>query len=567
MSTINVSTRFRKNGSDTIVTFIGTESRDGVLRARFQAAHGGIVSLTMQSFLERYTELAESESVPVKPAKTPLQLVFGNRGMSLTDDGRILDGEGYSINCPPDLADLYIAEFPLKPLFANGDDIHDVFINYRPGSCMGYDRDEHHEMRMLYVNNSDIVSTVYLEGDSNYLLCGPVSALVWHTDKYLWIDRIYNSGYRVCGMEDKLRYHLRRACELRWPDREFVKPMSIDVEHDVDRPLPYIDTFHHAEDIGGGMVRLNTTSNSRTVTCTNTGGTYIEPPIKCCCCSSGVNEDEYHSNDCGDIYCEECWGDNYSIDEITQEWASIDDLATYKVYCSDGRVRELFTTTYSLDNNHSRCHDDSVVEYVYDRHSIETHDDEYLCPDDMETGDWVETVEGDVMAIDDAYFYDYEWHTEEQETPEDMPEDDDDDDLSPIVTDPNDIFIDLQTNDGVKKWPAYKVGDCLAVHICYTSENRLNHRPTWNVTQIATGLAVYVCLDSRREAIDKATKLLASLAIGGIANGMITTTDPNRPDPYQTLAQAVANGITDRTTRDIYRNCDKEIDFSVLATV
>lgn len=87
------------------------------------------------------------------------------------------------------------------------------------------------------------------------------------------------------------------------------------------------------------------------------------------------------------------------------------------------------------------------------------------------------------------------------------------------------------------------------------------------MSHIPTGLQVYGNLDSKQDAINAATKLLASLAIGGIANGMLTTVDPNRVDPVGHLAGATSMGIHDQVVRRIYSNLNRSIDYSVLATV
>jgi hypothetical protein len=558
---IALQTKFVKNGSDTIVTFIGIEMRDGVERARFQASHGGIVSLTMTTFLERYSEYVEPCS-----EKTPMDLAFEKFRLTVKPDGRILDHAGCAVNCPSELVELYLEQFPLLPEFTTGDGLHEVFMEYRPHSCMGYDNDDCHEMRNLYCNNSDQVSVAYFKPESNYLMSGATSCLIWHTKcGHLWIDRIYKDGFRSLDFENTLRLHLKRIAEAQWPGLTFAKPSYIDLEHDPEMPLPYIDTFYNAEDIGNCVVRLRDHSTRNTTVCRCTNGVVLVGSVTCCNCNERLDPEDHRSNDSGDTYCDSCWDDNYTYDELSDCYVSNDDINSYEVYRS-GRIRTVYTTEDGISYNHTRCHDDSCAEWVHDDDRIETSDGEYICMEDMENGDWVETVEGDVMPVGDAYYYDDEYHTDEQETPDDMPEDDSDDsDDEPMAIDPDQIFVTIKCDDGSHSMPATKIGDCLAVHLKYNTSSR--DAIKWQVSHIPTGLAVYGNLDSRQDAIDAATKLLASLAIGGIANGMLTTVDPNRVDPVGCLASATNLGIHDRIVSRIYRNLNQSIDYSVLATV
>lgn len=362
--TIAPNTKFKKNGSETIVTFIGTEDRDGVERARFQSAHGGIVSLTMTTFLERYAEY--TESVEPEPEQTRAQLQFQESGYILKSDGRILNEYGHSDNCRADLIPTYLEDFPMpSPEFAFGDDIHDVYVNHRPGSCMGYDNDQCHEMREVYANNPDVVCLAFFRADSHYLLCGSLSCLVWRTKTKIWIDKIYSEGYRTSGFEQTLREHILESCLVKWPGLVLEKPDYIDVSHDPEQPLPFIDTFYHAEDIGGGEIRLWSKSTGSTMPCRSTSGTVCAETVKCCSCGCRVDEDDQRSDDNGDTYCESCFDDNYTYDELQDCYVSNDDICSFEVYVR-GRIRTLYTTTDGLYHRHTRCADGSVAEYVHD---------------------------------------------------------------------------------------------------------------------------------------------------------------------------------------------------------
>jgi hypothetical protein len=562
---IALQTKFIKNGSETVVTFIGTETRDGIERARFQASHGGIVSLTMTTFLERYSEYVES--VEPEPELTRAQLRFKECGYELASDGRILNEYGHCDNCLEDLIPAYLEDFPIpSPEFAFGDDIQDVFVNHRPGSCMGYDNDECHEMRQVYANNPDVVCLAFFRPGSHYLLCGSLSCLVWRTSTKIWIDKIYNGGFRTYHFETTMREHIIRCCLGKWPGLVLEKPDYINLSHDTEQPLPFIDTFYHAEDIGGGEIRLWSRSTGNTTASRSTSGTILAEQCVCCSCNGRLDPDDYRSNNNGDAYCESCWDDNYAYDEISDSYVDASDMSRFEVYFQ-GRIRTLYTTSDSLYDNFSQCADGSLAEYVHDDDRIENINGEYLCPDDMDSGDWVETEDGEIVAIDEAYQWnDGTWHTEEEEEeeedPDDMPEDDDSDD-EPMSTDL--IMVRIKCDDGTHSMPATKIGDCLAVHLKYITSSR--DAIKWQVSHIPTGLQVYGNMDTKQEAIDAATKLLASLAIGGIANGMLTTVDPNRVDPIAYLASATDSGINDQIVNRIYKNLSRAIDYSVLATV
>ena len=561
---INIGTRWIKNGSEnTIVTYIGHEEREGVTRARFRAAHGGIVSLTMATFLERYSMYHEPEPEN-RSALDRLVAQLAKHEYKL--QGKYIvsaNDSNFRPECPDDCIELYFEVFPLQVEWANGDDIHTVFTEHRPGSCMGKDNDECQQMREVYANNSDQVSAIYWQDDSHGLILGTGSALVWHTAKYVYVDRIYDSEYAMEGGKERLRKELERYAREKFPNLEYGKPEYIDVEHDPSEPLPYIDTFRYAEDSGNGMVRLYREHSSGRTSCVSTSGTVLEHCTCCCNCNNQIDEDCDHCQE-GDWYCESCFNEHFSFDEIAEEYVSSDDIAEFTVYTRYNSLESFWTTTDSLYSNYTQCHEDSCVDYVHDRCRIETVDGDYICPDDMENGEWVETEENDVMKTDDAFYYDDAYHTE-PESDDEEDSDGDDEEVVAIAEVPNsdDIQIEIQHGDSRVRIPATKVGDCLAVHVRYGNFDT----KTYTVTHTPTGLAVYVGLESYQIAIERAAKLLASLAIGGVASGMLTTVNPEMSDPLEQLAKATSYGVTDEATKAIFKHCNATINYSVLATV
>jgi hypothetical protein len=297
-----------------------------------------------------------------------------------------------------------------------------------------------------------------------------------------------------------------------------------------------------------------------------THGTVLANRIVCCNCHDPVDQDDYECHN-SDDWCRSCFDDNFTYDELCEAFVPVEDINSYEVYTVQRTIETIYTTEDGIYNRHSRCADGSCVAWCHDNYRIETVDGDYICPDDFDNGDWVETVEGDVMPVGDAYYYDDEYHTDEQETPDDMPEDDSDDsDDEPMAIDPDQIMLTIDTGSGKPIIPAWKVGDFLAVHLRYNESSR--DVRVWEVSHIPTGLRIWgnVC-ETKQAAIDLANKLLASLAIGGIANGMITTAAPNRVDPLAYLESATCAGVLDRPTVNIYRNATNTVDYSVLATV
>jgi hypothetical protein len=333
-------------------------------------------------------------------------------------------GADYSEFC-----DTYLDDYPLKIELASGDDIHKIFEQHRPGSCMQYK--ECRELRTIWASNPNDCLVAYATKGSHELLCSDFSCLVYTGKTRNYIDRIYSSGWTYKGMLDRViqsiadavTSHNSRPCvSLYYATERFPKytnKVTFTFQHDSDTLLPYIDTIRYIKDYSSDTVTLTTETTD--TCCDSTSGTSVdgEPRYRCCSCNCAVDENDMRSDDNGECYCECCFDDIFSYCEWCEVYVPNDDMRCVQVYHC-GRVQDIHICDSSLYDNFTECAGDSC-DYVADRDRIELTNGDYISPIDLESGDYVETYYGEVAHSDDcvwcvdieAYFITEDAHFDE----------------------------------------------------------------------------------------------------------------------------------------------------------
>lgn len=77
------------------------------------------------------------------------------------------------------------------------------------------------------------------------------------------------------------------------------------------------------------------------------------PGLRCCCCGKLIDEDYACYDNNGDVYCENCFADNFSYDDLSEEYIPIDDSEEVNIVTDDLNVVEyIVTDRYNL----RKCH-------------------------------------------------------------------------------------------------------------------------------------------------------------------------------------------------------------------
>ena len=353
-----------------------------------------------------------------------------------------------------------------------GKDIHKVYMEEcneygRGGSCMRGAGCK--ELRELYVANPERIGIV--ASKKNYWLESGLSAIVWYSvsGRVAYLDRVYTNGFSklVSPIVAEILFH---AISAERPTIERLKVIHNRLGLSLDRCpnisfyttalkisglkwhgdcMPYLDTLCYAsEPDSDNKISLRTESDSECeVYCRSTDGTPIGDAelrgrYRCCNCDRRVNEDDMRSDDDGTVYCENCFDELYTYCDWSECYVSCDDIERISAYVSmrtarryglsrglDG-VAEFHISEYARRENFTTCADGCMAEYCEDSETLEDIDGNTISPADIESGDWVETYEGDYVRSENAHYWesDGEYHTEEEEEEEEEEDTDTDTD-------------------------------------------------------------------------------------------------------------------------------------------
>jgi hypothetical protein len=236
----------------------------------------------------------------------------------------------------------------------SGDDVHEIFQTYRPGSCMGGDGEDVQSFREVYALNDDCVGVIYAGPKENPLIESACSCLYWIGSKRVYLDRLYSSGsYHAKLHYDLFADHLEKQhgkrCVPIYTNSHKRSQWSKDITFKLvnhGNPLPYMDTIQNVKDCNSRHIWMTTASTG--LRCTDTSGTWPDGRGRCKCSSCGcaIDEDDaYHWND--STYCEECYGETVGHCEYTEQDCDADDIQSIELYGYQSRYHSRRTGAVS----------------------------------------------------------------------------------------------------------------------------------------------------------------------------------------------------------------------------
>jgi hypothetical protein len=346
-------------------------------------------------YLDGLTGYDTKESKTV-PAIDLVQILYPN-GWGVTDEGEIYQlgftgkrtairfrafcdnmkwatySEAYNTFC-----ERMFSESVSKIHTTSGDDIHEIFMTYRPGSCMGGDGEDVQSFREVYAINDDCVGIVYAGPKENPLIESVCSCLYWIDTKRIYLDRLYSSGtYHAKLQYDLFADHLEKQygkpcvpiyCGSH-KRNEWSKDITFKLKNH-NAPLPYMDTIQNVKNCNSRHIWMTTKTTG--IRCTDTSGTWPDGRGRCKCASCGcaINEDDaYNWND--STYCSECYSDSVSHCEYTERDFDTEDIQSIELY----GYQSLYQSRRASANATSPdWHTLSVASDTIDSYFTELHD-------------------------------------------------------------------------------------------------------------------------------------------------------------------------------------------------
>jgi len=356
-------------------------------------------------------------------------------------------------------------QFPPKIKTANGEGIQDVFEKYRPGSCMSGCGCR--DMREIYACNPDSVGTVYSVRDPahNPLIESSCSALFWIGTKRIYLDRMYSQGvHNIYVQYDWFADHLEtvygKPCVTIYTStkqrRQYDKTITFKLK-DSGNALPYIDSLYTVKRYDGKHVWLTSDENGGDIHCRDTAGTYPDGRDRCQCSECGCRMDDDDARHHGDeTYCEDCYSDQFSHCEWTEEDYPTDEVQSVECWCYGSRYRERNSggrNGYSLGWHTLAISDDALSAYFTElsdgryasngntvednRGSVHASDcdswDSVTLTEDGDlyhTDDVVQLSDGRTYPVDECIEVDEEWYLSGDEPEQETDDDDSADDVS-----------------------------------------------------------------------------------------------------------------------------------------
>jgi len=343
----------------------------------------------------------------------------------------------------------------------SGDDIHEIFQTYRPGSCMGGSDDDIRSFREVYAVNDDCIGVIYAGPKSNPLIESVCSCLYWVGSKRVYLDRLYSSGtYHAKLQYDLFADHLEKQhgkpCVPIYTSSHKREQWSKDITFKLqnhDAPLPYMDTIQNVKKCTKNHIWVTTATTG--LRCTDTSGTWPDGRGRCKCesCGCRLNEDEaYNWND--STYCSDCYSETVGHCEYTEDDCDADELQSIELYGFRCRYESRSSVTRRLSPSwHTlTVSNDTISNYFTELHdgtyaendlTIEDNrgrnfatdpdswDDATLTEDGelYHSSDVVQLQDGRTFPADECVEVDGEWYLSGEE-PESETEDDSADDVS-----------------------------------------------------------------------------------------------------------------------------------------
>lgn len=317
----------------------------------------------------------------------------------------------------------YLLECPIPVEWVVGDDIHEVFEKYRPGSCMRYSGC--HDMRTLYSRNPKKVGCAYWRKGSHPALESDGSCLVWTGKTGAYVDRVYSNAWSAPA--SVIRAAIGKAISglFEYPVKSiYSNDIGLDCAgkvtlHELKPPfeglLPYSDTMRFSWD--GESLSV---SNKEGFEAKNTDGTTLDGDehnqYECTHCGCGLHEDDTRHTDNGDgPYCENCYSElfahceryqcDYPADEVSETsflWNGIvrtenvsNEWLSNKCYAYAGKLYADEITWIANDE----CTEIDGIGYVADEELQDTD-----CEEVSENAYYIDPYFGDACKLADAHW-------------------------------------------------------------------------------------------------------------------------------------------------------------------
>ena len=182
-----------------------------------------------------------------------------------------------------------------------------------------------------------------------------------------YLDRVYwKSDLLKCYAESELREWL-----THWLAQQSVKLSAnydITLNHVEGDPMPYLDRADQFSR-DGDTIHLHKRGTYAAGHTDGTDESTNDERSECCACGCRVDDDELRCTDYGDCYCEECYSERFTYDELNSCDIDSDDAVQVM---TTGRYPRLATTdrnssdVVEIDGDYYLTSSDDVVEIVDD---------------------------------------------------------------------------------------------------------------------------------------------------------------------------------------------------------
>jgi len=287
--------------------------------------------------------------------------------------------------------------FPLALKLVTGEDAYAVYADDEHGieSCMSGESDKSDIVKHHFCANPGALQLVTARHGKQLMIRSKLFANV--NGKTHFLDRIYwkkTDCLSSVTQEAELREWL-----INWLAQRDIAVSDVcdaKLRHDEGEPMPYLDRCKQF-DRDGDVIRIRKNGD---FTADNTDGTdeSLEGgKYTCCNCDCRVDEDDVCTNDYGSCYCENCYSDLFSWDDVYEEDIPSEDCVEAT------RVRRGRNETCCTHrDNCQRLYND---EYALSDDCVELHNGEYALSTDediYELSDGEYALAGDIETLHDG---------------------------------------------------------------------------------------------------------------------------------------------------------------------
>lgn len=261
---------------------------------------------------------------------------------------------------------------------------HDAYLVYADengisscmayGGCGGPEMVQHH-----FEANPEKLKLVIARDESNKNRLA-IRAKLWINDSgNAWLDRVYWSGNCDLGEMTKSGNSAENLAVWikAWLSTQgyvMQENCKCTLTHESGENMPYLDKCRYFDRLNDRQILVH---DDGEFCAENTDGTYESVEGSgCCChgCNERYDEDDMRTDDSGHLYCESCYSDRYTYDDIDEHDIASED-AVSAVRIDNGRRRDVTTHT----DNCTQCY---CGAYVYNDDVVELHDGENAASDD-----------------------------------------------------------------------------------------------------------------------------------------------------------------------------------------